>query len=403
MPRTVQALVAADTSGIVRNATIERRQNRPHDVDIEIKFCGICHSDLHQLRAEWAIDNYFPMVAGHEIVGIVNSVGEAVTRYAVGDRVGVGCFVDSCRSCSSCKRGMEQYCGGCPEKKDGIHLTYNCKLKDYGGELTFGGYSTAITVDENYVVRVPDGMELSSAAPLLCAGVTLFSPLSHFGCNTLNGKEMKVGIQGFGGLGQMGVKLAVAMGVKSVTVLSRSAAKRKEAEALGAQFLLTSDAAALRREASSFDLIISTAAATYDVNRFFDLLVVDGHYCLVGLPPNGLHVNAFKIVTNRRSLVGSLIGSMKDLQDTLNFCSAHNVECDVVVLEASKVNVALADLAEGKNGTKRFVIDLKSLLPETKVEEDDRIDPNDWEVHKDGKVIPASADISSRGLKRKAA
>jgi len=194
MTRTVQALVAADTSGIVRNATIERRDLRSHDVDIEIKFCGICHSDLHQLRAEWAIDNYFPMVAGHEIVGIVNSVGEAVTRYAVGDRVGVGCFVDSCRSCSSCKRGMEQYCGGCPEKKDGIHLTYNCKLKDYGGELTFGGYSTAITVDENYVVRVPDGMELSSAAPLLCAGVTLFSPLSHFGCNTLKGKEMKVSL-----------------------------------------------------------------------------------------------------------------------------------------------------------------------------------------------------------------
>ena len=150
-------------------------------------------------------------------------------------------------------------------------------------------------------------------------------------------------------------------------------------------------------------MIISTAAATYDVNPFFDLLVVDGHYCLVGLPPNGLHVNAFKIVTNRRSLVGSLIGSMKDLQDTLIFCNAHNIQCDVVVLEASKVNVALADLAEGKNGTKRFVIDLKSLLPETKVEEDDRIDPNDWEVHKDGKVIPASADVSSRGLKRKAA
>ena len=231
---------------------------------------------------------YYPMVPGHEIVGVVESVGESVTKFKEGDRVGVGCFVDSCRECSSCKAGWENYCLGVPGKQDSMHGTYNCCLKDNNNELLFGGYSQSITVDENYVLSIPDSLPLYVAAPLLCAGITMYSPLSHFGCRE-KGPQMKVGIQGFGGLGQMGVKLAKQMGCH-VTVLSTSASKQKAAEELGADFLVTSDTEKLKEQEATFDLIISTISANYDINPYFGLLKVAGTYCLVGklflsLPP----------------------------------------------------------------------------------------------------------------------
>ena len=206
---TVPSLAASDTSGVLEQQLISRRECGGHDVSIQIKYCGICHSDLHQLRGEWDISHYYPMVPGHEIVGVVESVGKEVTKFKAGDRVGVGVFVDSCRNCSSCDRGLEQYCLGCEGKKDSLHLTYNCCVEDgrKEKELLFGGYSRQITVDENYVLSIPDQLALDVAAPLLCAGITLYSPLNHFGC-LQRGPEMKVGIQGFGGLGHMGVKLA---------------------------------------------------------------------------------------------------------------------------------------------------------------------------------------------------
>ena len=276
----VNSLAAEDTSGVLGRKLIQRRDCREHDVYIKIKYCGICHSDLHQIRAEWDMSIYYPMVPGHEIVGVVESVGESVTKFKEGDRVGVGCFVDSCRECSSCKAGWENYCLGVPGKQDSMHGTYNCCLKDNNNELLFGGYSQSITVDENYVLSIPDSLPLYVAAPLLCAGITMYSPLSHFGCRE-KGPQMKVGIQGFGGLGQMGVKLAKQMGCH-VTVLSTSASKQKAAEELGADFLVTSDTEKLKEQEATFDLIISTISANYDINPYFGLLKVAGTYCLVG-------------------------------------------------------------------------------------------------------------------------
>jgi len=291
----VSSLAASDTSGMLRRKYIQRRACRDHDVLIRImvsarrthdlarrsilaltpstnnflvvlassprhgpaQYCGICHSDLHQIRAEWKMNTYYPMVPGHEITGVVEGVGEKVTKFQIGDRVGVGVFVDSCRECSSCKNGEENYCFGCEGKKDRMHGTYNCCLQDAGNELLFGGYSQAITVDENYVLRVPDNLGLDVAAPLLCAGITMYSPLNHFGCKE-RGKDMKVGIQGFGGLGQMGVKLAKQMGCE-VVVLSTSPSKRDDAAALGAKFIVTSDKEDLKKHEHSFDLVSSFA------------------------------------------------------------------------------------------------------------------------------------------------
>jgi len=268
--KNVCALAAKDTSGVLSRKYIQRRSPLGNDVVIDIHYCGICHSDLHQVRGEWPIDHYYPMVAGHEIVGVVQSVGDEVTKFKVGDRVGVGCFVDSCRSCFQCKSGREQYCGGTSGKKDTLHLTYNCRLEDRGGELTMGGYSQAITVDENYVLSVPAGLDLEVAAPLLCAGITTWSPLVHLKVKE-KGSALKVGIQGYGGLGQMGAKFAKSFGAETF-VLSRTEKKRAEAEVLGLSYLATSDKAQMSKHKATFDVILSTISADYDINPFFDLL-----------------------------------------------------------------------------------------------------------------------------------
>jgi len=386
----VSSLAASDTSGMLRRKYIQRRACRDHDVLIRIMYCGICHSDLHQIRAEWKMNTYYPMVPGHEITGVVEGVGEKVTKFQIGDRVGVGVFVDSCRECSSCKNGEENYCFGCEGKKDRMHGTYNCCLQDAGNELLFGGYSQAITVDENYVLRVPDNLGLDVAAPLLCAGITMYSPLNHFGCKE-RGKDMKVGIQGFGGLGQMGVKLAKQMGCE-VVVLSTSPSKRDDAAALGAKFIVTSDKEDLKKHEHSFDLIVSTIAANFEVNPYFDLLKVNGTYCLVGLPPNGVRVDPFKIVYGRRGLVGSMIGGIRETQEMLDYCGAHDITCEIDVIPAKDVNRSMVDLAANKNGARRFVIDIANTLDGgTVVDEDKRINPRDWEIL--GNVIPKSANV----------
>ncbi|QDZ18448.1 alcohol dehydrogenase [Chloropicon primus] len=388
----VDSLAARDTTGVLSKHKIQRRECRSNDVYINVLFCGICHSDLHQIRAEWSIPHYYPMVPGHEIVGVVEKVGKDVSKFKIGEKVGVGVFVDSCRSCSSCKRGEENYCLGCEGKEDRMCGTYNCCLKDNNNEILYGGYSASITVDENYVLRIPDNLPLDKAAPLLCAGITMFSPLNFFGCLE-HGAGMQVGIQGFGGLGHMGVKLAVAMGC-AVTVLSRSASKAGEAEALGAKFLLSSDADQMAKHENHFDLIISTISGDYAISNFFSLLKVAGKYCLVGLPPNGIHFpTAFDLVVGRKSLVGSCIGGIRETQAMLDFCSDHNIAADIELISAKDVNHAMVDLAANRSMARRYVIDIaKTLNDETPVEGDDRIDPRDWKVHEKATIIPKEAN-----------
>src|SRR5437660_1633965 len=328
--------------------SFERREPREHDVVIDIQYCGICHSDIHQAREEWG-EATFPMVPGHEIVGTVKAVGSKVKRFKVGDRAGVGCFVDSCRACPECQRGQEQYCSVLTS------WTYNGREQD---QLTptYGGYSERIVVDENYVLRMPENLPADGSAPLLCAGITLYSPLKHWGA----GPGKKVAIVGLGGLGHMGVKLAHALGAE-VTVLSHSLKKQADGKRLGADhFFATSDAETFTKLAGHFDLIINTVSALVDWKQYLDLLGVDGTMVVVGLPDKDIPIAAFSLTAGRRSLAGSQIGGIRETQEMLDFCAKYKFACDVEVVPIQKVNEAYERLLKS-DVRYRFVIDMASL------------------------------------------
>jgi uncharacterized zinc-type alcohol dehydrogenase-like protein len=329
--------------------TIERREVGPKDVLIEIKYAGICHSDIHHTRGEWQKETY-PLVPGHEIVGIVAEVGTEVSKHAVGDRVGVGCMVNSCGTCANCLKGEEQYC------LNGNVLTY-ADVDNYGdGEPTQGGYSSHVVVTEGFVVRIPEGIELDEAAPLLCAGITTYSPLRHWNA----GPGKNVAVIGLGGLGHMAVKLAHAMGAE-VTVLSQSLKKKDDGLKLGADhYYATSDPETFTDLASSFDLIINTVSARVSMDAYLSLLKVDGTLVLVGAPPEPLEVQAFSLIPGRKSISGSTIGGIRETQEMLDFCAEHKLGATIEVISADEIDSAYARVL-ASDVRYRFVIDISTL------------------------------------------
>jgi uncharacterized zinc-type alcohol dehydrogenase-like protein len=328
--------------------TFERRDLREHDVAFDVLFSGICHSDIHQVNQEWG-PAIFPMVPGHEIIGVVTAVGASATKFQVGDRIGVGVFVDSCRECENCLNGDQQYC------LNGMTLTYNAIERD-GTTIAFGGYSNYFVVDEGHALKIPEGLDPAGAAPLLCAGVTLYSPLRHWGAS----EKTTVGIIGLGGLGHMGVKLATAMGA-TTTVFSHSANKREDASRLGASnFVDTTDPANMTALRGTFDLIINTVSADIDLTPYLEALKVNGTLVVVGLPSNPYSVRAGTLVGRRRSLAGSNAGGIKDLQEMLNFCAEHNVTADVEVVNADYIEQAYARTV-ASDVKYRFVIDASTF------------------------------------------
>ena len=325
----------------------ERREPGPHDVLVDIQYCGICHSDIHQVRGEWGHSNY-PMVPGHEIVGTATVVGDKVRKFKVGNKVGVGTFIDSCRRCGPCRAGEEQYC------EEGATFTYNSYERD-GKTLTLGGYSTYITVDEAYAFNIPQSLSPECAAPLLCAGTTTYSPLRHFGVK----RDSQIAVVGLGGLGHMAVKLATAMGAK-VTVMSHSPDKREDAMRLGAEeFIATGDPEALKKNASRFDFVMDTVSARHDFNAYLDLLRLDGTMMLVGLPdPAPLAPSALE--GHRRRLTGSNVGGTRETQEMLDFCAKHDIAADVEVIPFQRIEEAF-DRTVRSDVRYRFVIDIESL------------------------------------------
>lgn len=346
MPLPTPAYAATSETAPLAPWSFDRREPGPAEVLIEIRYCGVCHTDIHFVKNEWG-NAIYPMVPGHEIVGTITAVGSGVTRWKAGDTVGIGCFVDSCRSCAACAAGEEQYCQG------GATFTYNSPLAD--GTVTYGGYSTQITVDENYVVRVPESLALDAAAPLLCAGITTYSPLKKFGV----GPGMNVGIVGLGGLGHMGVKFAKAMGAH-VTVLSQSERKRADAMALGADdYLSTGDPATFEANAGRFHFLLDTVSAPHDLNAYLGLLGLDGRMVLVGLP-DPTPLSAMPLIFQRRSLTGSLIGGIRETQEMLDFCGEHGIVSEVEVIPISAINEAYERMLRS-DVRYRFVIDIASL------------------------------------------
>jgi uncharacterized zinc-type alcohol dehydrogenase-like protein len=342
------AYAAAVAKARLAPFTIERRDPGPHDVLIDILYCGVCHSDIHQARGEWG-GEVFPMVPGHEIVGNVVKIGSNVQTWKVGDTVGIGCFVDSCRKCEACRAGDEQFC-----EQGGPSFTYNSYERDRKTP-TYGGYSTRITVDENYVLRIPSGMPLDGAAPLLCAGITTYAPLVRFGVKS----GQRVAVVGLGGLGHMGVKIAKALGAE-VTVLSHSPNKCEGARKLGADdFIATRDEKVFQQHAGRFDFILDTVSADHDYNAYLGLLRRDGTMVLVGLP-NPVPLAAFALIVNRRKLAGSMIGGIAETQKMLEFCSRHHLASDVEVIPIQQINEAYERTVKG-DVRYRFVIDLASL------------------------------------------
>ena len=342
------AYAAADARSPLAPYAIERREPRSDDVRIDILYCGVCHSDIHQARDEWG-GSIFPMVPGHEIVGRVSHIGDAVTKFKVGDAVGVGCFVDSCRACPYCEAGEEQYCDR------GMTPTYNGRERE-GGAPTYGGYSTSITVQQDYVLRIPDGLALDRAAPLLCAGITTYSPLRHWGVKPGH----KVAVVGLGGLGHMAVKIANAMGAE-VTVLSTSESKRADAAALGAHhFVVSRDARAMRVLRRSFDLIIDAVSAEHDYNAYLNLLKVDGSMVLLGIPEQPAPVAAGVLISGRRSLAGSAIGGIHETQEMLDFCARHGLGADIELIDIAGINEAYERMIKG-DVKYRFVIDCATI------------------------------------------
>jgi uncharacterized zinc-type alcohol dehydrogenase-like protein len=348
MTTTVSAYAATSATGPLTKTTIERRDVGPHDVAFDIKFAGICHSDIHTVKGEWGEANY-PVVPGHEIAGVVTEVGSEVTKYKVGDHVGVGCMVGSCQACDNCKAGLEQYCTG-----TGMIGTYNATDRD--GTPTQGGYSTAIVVDEKFVLRIPDSIPLDKAAPLLCAGITLFSPLHHWGA----GPGKKVAIIGLGGLGHMGVKIAHAMGAE-VSVLSQSLKKMEDGLRLGADhYYATSDPDTFTKLAGSFDLILNTVSANLEMGEYLGLLAVDGTLVELGAPEQPLSVPFFPLGAGRRSIAGSMIGGIPETQEMLEFCAKHGVTPEIEIIEPSYVNEAYERVL-ASDVRYRFVIDTATL------------------------------------------
>ncbi|WP_454231682.1 NAD(P)-dependent alcohol dehydrogenase [Mycolicibacterium fortuitum] len=345
---TVYAYAANSATEPLAKTTITRREVGPHDVAFDIHFAGICHSDIHTVKAEWGTPNY-PVVAGHEIAGVVTAVGSEVTKYKVGDHVGVGCFVDSCRECDNCKAGLQQYCTG-----GGMIATYNSTERD--GTPTYGGYSGAIVVDENYVLRIPDSIPLDKAAPLLCAGITTYSPLRHWNA----GPGKKVAVIGLGGLGHVGVKLAKAMGAH-VTVLSQSLKKMEDGLRLGAdEYYATGDPDTFRKLRGRFDLILNTVSANLDLGAFLGLLAVDGTLVEFGMPEHAMEVPPFPLAGMRRSLSGSMIGGIPETQEMLDFCAEHDVTPEIEVIAPEYINEAYERVL-ASDVRYRFVIDTASL------------------------------------------
>jgi uncharacterized zinc-type alcohol dehydrogenase-like protein len=344
----VTAYAAPSATEPLTKTTINRREVGPHDVAFDIHFAGICHSDIHTVKGEWGQVTY-PMVPGHEIAGIVTAVGPEVTKYKVGDRVGVGCFVDSCRECAQCRAGEGQYC-----TNPGMVGTYNGVGRD--GQPTQGGYSGAIVVDENYVLRVPDNIPLDAAAPLLCAGITTYSPLHHWNA----GPGKRVAVIGLGGLGHLAVKLAVAMGAE-VTVLSQSLKKMEDGLRLGAtEYYATSDPATFTKLAGSFDLILNTVSANLDLGAYLGLLNIDGTLVELGMPEHPMSVPAGALIMGRRSISGSLIGGIAETQEMLDFCAEHDVQPEIEVIEPDYINEAYERVL-ASDVRYRFVIDTSSL------------------------------------------
>jgi len=344
---TVSAYAAPSAKAPLERTTIPRRPVGEFDVLIDIKFAGICHSDIHQARDGWG-EGIFPMVPGHEIAGIVAEVGSGVTKFAVGDRVGVGCMVDSCRECEYCKQGLEQYCTG------GMVGTYNAV--DKNGAPTYGGYSTHIVVDEKYTLGIPEGVSLDEAAPLLCAGITLYSPLKHWNA----GPGKKVAILGMGGLGHMGVKIAHALGAE-VTVLSQSLRKQEDGLKLGADhYYATSDPKTFEELAGTFDLIVSTVSAPLDFGAYLSLLKTDGALVNVGAPEEPIALNLFSVIGGRKTLAGSMIGGIQETQEMLDFCAQHGLGAEIELIEASQINEAYERVL-ASDVRYRFVIDTATI------------------------------------------
>src|SRR5437899_3343176 len=345
-----KAYSAAHATSRVASTTITRRDPTEQDVQIEILYCGICHSDLHQVRNEWSgvMPTVYPCVPGHEIVGRVTKVGSAVTKFKPGDLAAVGCMVDSDGTCPECQAGLEQFCPN-------LTLTYNLPDKHLGG-VTYGGYSDSIVVDERFVLRVPSNLDLAGVAPLLCAGITTYSPLRHWGV----AKGKKVGVVGLGGLGHMGVKFAHAFGAH-VVVFTTSPNKKEDALRLGAdETVVSRNTDEMKKHAGSFDFILDTVSANHDINAYINLLGVDGNITLVGAPAEPLDVPAFSLIVRRRSFSGSSIGGIAETQEMLDFCGKHDITADVEVIPIQKVNEAYERLL--KSDVKyRFSIDMASL------------------------------------------
>lgn len=328
--------------------SFERREPGPHDVQFDILFCGVCHSDLHQVEDEWG-EGIFPMVPGHEIVGRITKVGSHVKKFKVGDLAGVGCMVDSCRHCENCEEGLEQYC------LNGMSGTYNSYEQDHKTP-TYGGYSNQIVVHEDFVLSVSEKLELAAVAPLLCAGITTYSPLRHWKV----GKGHKVAVLGLGGLGHMAVKFAVAFGAE-VTMLSTSPSKKADAEKLGAHhFLLTTDPANIKAARGSFDFIIDTVSAEHDYNQYLGLLRTNGVMICVGAPPTPAAINAFSLIPGRKSLAGSMIGGIAETQEMLDFCAENNIVSDIEIIRMDYIQKAYERMLKG-DVRYRFVIDMATL------------------------------------------
>jgi uncharacterized zinc-type alcohol dehydrogenase-like protein len=348
-----KAYSAGSATSPLASTMVVRRDPTEHDVQIEILFCGVCHSDLHQVRNEWknVMPTVYPCVPGHEIVGRVTRVGSAVTAFKPGDLAAVGCMVDSDRTCPECQAGLEQFCSN-------VTLTYNSPDKRLGG-VTFGGYSDSVVVDERFVLHVPSNLDLAGTAPLLCAGITTYSPMRHWGVT----KGKKVGVVGLGGLGHMGVKFAHALGAH-VVVFTTSPNKKEDAMRLGAEEVVVSrNAAEMQKHARSFDFILDAVSASHDIDAYIQLLRRDGNITLVGAPEQPLAVPVFGLIFARRSLSGSPIGGVPETQEMLDFCSAHHIAADVEVIPIQKVNEAYERLV--KSDVKyRFSIDMASLKSE---------------------------------------
>jgi uncharacterized zinc-type alcohol dehydrogenase-like protein len=348
-----KAYTAASETSPLAPATIPRRDPSEHDLQIEVLFCGICHSDLHSVRNEWRshAPTVYPIVPGHEIVGRVTRVGSAVKKYKSGDLAAVGVMVDSDGTCSNCKAGLEQFCPN-------MVLTFNSPDKHLGG-VTYGGYSDSIVVDERFILRIPSNLDLAGAAPLLCAGITTYSPMRHWGVS----KGKKVGVVGLGGLGHMAVKFAHAFGAH-VVVFTTSPNKKEDALRLGADEVVVSrNTDEMKKHAGSFDFILDTVSADHDIDAYLNLLGRDGNVTLVGAPPTPLPVSAFSLITGRRSLSGSAIGGLAETQEMLDFCGEHKITSDVEVIPIQKANEAYERLL--KSDVKyRFSIDMGSLRTE---------------------------------------